>query len=323
MEKRINSISLFSGIGAIEYAATEFVFGPNYRTIQFVEIEPTAQKILQSQFPGIPIHGDIRTYHPPIMRSPNGGGGELNSESGGGIKSASVIVGGFPCTNTSSAGKREGLAGEESGLWWSMYRIILEASPDFVIIENPEGVIHRGLRTILGALRMAGYQTEVEMFSAQEFGAPHRRLRLFILAHADRLILKQRQGWSCWSEQVGTDSALAKQTFADSIHSHSQRFRIPFPTTISNSQSKSGLGSTSESISETESGGLPLADGFPDWVAGLHLSGWWATNPPPTDVGVEPRTPGRRDAIKLYGKSICIPQAIAVLLRLQSLLQLL
>ncbi|MCT7971196.1 hypothetical protein [Laspinema olomoucense] len=57
-------------------------------------------------------------------------------------------------------------------------------------------------------------------------------------------------------------------------------------------------------------------------MAELHLSGWWSNNAPPTDVGVEPRTPGRRDAIKLYGKSICIPQAIAVLLRLQSLLHL-
>lgn len=301
----ITSISLFSGIGAFEYAATQFVFGQDYRTIQFVEIEPTAQQVLRSHFPNVPIHSDIRTYHPSRMRSP------------------SVIIGGFPCTNTSTAGKREGLAGTESGLWWEMLRVVTEAQPDFVIVENPEGLIHRGLREVLASLRMAGYQTETQMFSASEFGAPHRRLRLFILAHANRLSLQQRQGWRSWADEVGTHTAIAKQTFADSIHSNSQGFRISKPTQFSNPQSESGLSPSSKSTSETESGGVSLADGFPHWVAGLHLSGWWRSSPPPIDVGVEPRTPGRRDAIKLYGKSICIPQAIAVLYRLQQLISLL
>ncbi|MCT7971194.1 DNA cytosine methyltransferase [Laspinema olomoucense] len=282
MEKRINSISLFSGIGAIEYAATEFVFGPNWNTIQFVEIEPTAQKVLSYQFPGIPIHGDIRTYHPPIMRSPSNGGGESGN--------TSVIIGGFPCTNTSCAGTREGLAGEESGLWWEMYRIILEAEPDFVIIENPEGVIHRGLRTILGALRMAGYQTEVEIVSAQEFGAPHRRLRLFILAYANRLSLQQRKGWRSWSEQVGSDIEKTREIGA---------------------------------LPQTESTVLPMDARIFPYLAGLSYSGWWKHNSPPVNIGLPLRTPGRRAAINLVGQSIAIPQAVCVLLRLKFLCSLL
>ncbi|MCT7992484.1 DNA cytosine methyltransferase [Laspinema olomoucense] len=296
MENQIKAISLFSGIGAFEYAATQFVFGDDWNTIQFVEIEPTAQKVLQSQFPGIPIHGDIRTYHPPIMRSPSSGGGESGGESGeesGGESVqdyASVIIGGFPCTNTSCAGSREGLAGDESGLWYSMLRVIREAQPDFVIIENPEGLVHRGLREVLAGLRMAGYQTEVEMFSAQEFGAPHRRLRLFILAYADRLAIQQRKGWTGWDEQIGSDIEKTREIGA---------------------------------LPQTESTVLPMDARIFPYLAGLSYSGWWKHNSPPVNIGLPLRTPGRRAAINLVGQSIAIPQAVCVLLRLKFLCSLL
>ena len=114
----MQAISLFSGIGGFELAA-KLVFGDRCQTFQFVEINPYAQKVLQSHFPNIPIWADINTYHPPKLRQ---------------IGFPTIVIGGFPCTNTSNAGKKEGLAGSESRLWWEMYRVILECQPDFVVI---------------------------------------------------------------------------------------------------------------------------------------------------------------------------------------------
>ncbi|MEG4248740.1 DNA cytosine methyltransferase [Microcoleus sp. Pol10D4] len=270
----MQAISLFSGIGGFELAA-QLVFGDRYQTFQFVEINPYAQKVLQSHFPNIPIWSDIRTYHPPKLRQ---------------VGFPTIVIGGFPCTNTSNAGKKEGLAGTESGLWWEMYRVIVEAQPDFVIIENPKGVIHRGLRTILGALRMAGFDTEVEVVSASECGAPHERQRVFVIAHTNNLSLEQRQGWEGWSKHLRNQIEIAK-SFT----------RYP----------------------EAESRTLPLDARIPDYLAGLHYDHWWRMNPPPAEPGVERRTSGRAEAINLAGLSICVPQATVPLMRLQFLASLL
>ncbi|MEG4857116.1 DNA cytosine methyltransferase [Microcoleus sp. K1-B6] len=270
----MQAISLFSGIGGFELAA-QLVFGERYQTFQFVEINPYAQKVLQSHFPNIPIWSDIHTYHPPKLRQ---------------LGFPTIVIGGFPCTNTSNAGKKQGLAGSESGLWWEMYRVIVEAQPDFVIIENPKGVIHRGLRTILGALRLAGFETEVEVVSASECGAPHERQRVFVIAHTNNLQLQQRQGWTCWSDNIGKQIEIARSF-------------ISYP--------------------ETKPRALSVDARIPSYLAGVHYDYWWRMNPPPVSPGLKPRTPGRREAVTLAGLSICVPQATVPLMRLQFLASLL
>ena len=270
----MQAISLFSGIGGFELAA-QLVFGDRYQTFQFVEINPNAQKVLQFHFPNIPIWSDIRSYHPPRP---------------GNLGFPTIVVGGFPCTDTSGAGKKQGLAGKESGLWWEMYRVIVECQPDFVIIENPTGIIHRGLRTILGALRMAGFEAEVEIVSASECGAPHERQRVFIIAHLHNLQLKQRKGWQGWSNHLRSQIEIARSF-------------TQYP--------------------ETEPGAVPVVDGNAPYLAGLHYERWWRYNPPPANIGVPRNTPGRAEAINLTGLSICVPQATVPLMRLQFLAHLL
>jgi DNA (cytosine-5)-methyltransferase 1 len=273
LQLSFNAISLFSGIGGFELAA-KLVFGDRYQTFQFVEINPYAQKVLQSQFPNIPIWSDIKTYHPPKLRQ---------------FGFPTIVIGGFPCTNTSNAGKKEGLAGAESGLWWEMYRVILEAQPDFVIIENPKGLIDRGLRTIIAGLRMGGFETEVEVISASECGAPHERQRVFIVAHSNHLALQQRKGWEGWTKHLRSQIEIARSF-------------TQYP--------------------ETESRTLSLVNGVPSYLAGLHYDHWWRMNPPPANPGVERRTPVRAEAINLAALSICVPQATVPLMRLQFLASL-
>ena len=272
--KFMQAISLFSGMGGFELAA-QLVFGNRYQTFQFVEINPYAQKVLQFHFPNIPIWSDIRTYHPPKP---------------GQIGFPTIIVGGFPCTDTSGAGKKQGLAGKESGLWWEMYRVILEAQPNFVIIENPKGIIHRGLRTILGALRMAEFETEVEIVSASECGAPHERQRCFIIAHANHLALQQRKGWTGWFEQIRKHITIARSF-------------VSYP--------------------EAQPRSVSLDARVPPYLAGIHYENWWRANPPPLNVGLPRRTPGRAEAVSLVGKSIVPIQAAVPLMRVQFLASLL
>ncbi len=175
----LKSLSLFSGIGGFDLAAQRI---GGFTTTQFVEINPDAQTVLKHHFKGVPIHDDIRTYQPRFN--------EFN-----------LVYGGFPCTNTSCAGNRDGIEGEYSSLWWEHLRVLSEVQPSFSIIEQPPGVIDRGLRTILGGLRMAGYQSEVEIVSAAELGAGHRRSRLFIVSYPDSWG-KDGELAPTWSSQI-------------------------------------------------------------------------------------------------------------------------
>jgi DNA (cytosine-5)-methyltransferase 1 len=268
----ITCIDYFAGIGAWELAAEilEQIYGYQvFTTYQFVEILPSAQQVLRSHYPLIPIHSEIKTYTPP--------------------QNIDVYFVSHPCTGTSNAGKRTGLAHPESNLWFEALRCICIGKPKFVVIEQPEGFIHRGLRACLGGLRMAGYSTEVEIISASEFGAPHLRKRVFVVAHTNHLSLQQREGWKCWDEQIGEHTAIAKSF-------------IKYP------QAKSTV--------------LSMDDAVPIWLSGLSYSGWWKINKPPLDCGVPRNTPGRREAINLIGRSIVPLQAAIPLMRVKFLASL-
>ena len=175
----LRHLDLFSGIGGFSLACRQL---EGIRTTRFVEINADAQAILRSHFPGVPIHFDIRDYIP-------------NCEE------FDLITCGFPCTGTSNAGTRTGLDHPASALWKEGLRVIATAQPKFVVVEQPAGVLERGLRTILGGFRMAGYQSEVEIISAARLGAGHRRKRLFIISYPDEWADFYKDA-PCWSDQV-------------------------------------------------------------------------------------------------------------------------
>lgn len=163
---KLRHLDLFSGVGGFTLAAKQV---GRIQTTQFVEIDPDAQAVLRLRFPEIPIHSDIHNYSPRT--------GEFD-----------LVSCGFPCTGTSSAGLRTGLDHPESALWFEALRCIADSKPSFVIIENPPGVISRGLRAILGGLRVVGYcWDDPQIISASELGAPQERKRLFIVAYPNHL----------------------------------------------------------------------------------------------------------------------------------------
>ena len=175
----IRHLDLFAGCGgfskAIELTTTQII------TTQFVEIDPDAQKVLKDHYPHIPIHSDVRNYSPSK--------GEFD-----------LATSGFPCTGSSIAGTRTGLEHEESALFREVLRILWECQPKFSIIEQPLGIVTRGLRAILGGLRMVGYESEYQVVSAQELGAGHKRERLFVISYPYGQFGDIP---TSWNEQVG------------------------------------------------------------------------------------------------------------------------
>jgi DNA (cytosine-5)-methyltransferase 1 len=172
-------LDLFSGIGGFTLAARSL----GIQTTQLVEIHDYCCHVLTKNFPTIPIHRDIHTFH----AQPN---------------QYDLITGGSPCQDLSLAGARTGITGERSSLWFEMLRVIEEARPKFVVWENVKGAIYTGgLTEVLRGLSRIGYLFDVEILSAAEVGAPHLRERVFVVAYSHELFGKTPR----WSNQVGSE----------------------------------------------------------------------------------------------------------------------
>ncbi|MGQ1309366.1 DNA cytosine methyltransferase [Acinetobacter baumannii] len=165
----MNELALFAGAGGGVLAS--YLLG--WRTVCAVERDAYAAQVLaQRQNDGIleafPIWSDITTFDGKPWQ---------------GI--VDVISGGFPCQDISSAGKGAGIEGERSGLWSEMARIIGEVRPRYVFVENSPMLVSRGLTRVISDLAKMGYDAQWARFSASNFGAPHIRDRIWIVAYTD------------------------------------------------------------------------------------------------------------------------------------------
>lgn len=165
-QSTLKVLDIFSGIGGfslgLEHAGME--------TEAFCEIEPFCQGILEKHWPKTRIFTDIKILNKELL---------LRS----GITRINVIAGGFPCQDISCAGKQRGIGGSRSGLWKEYKRLINELRPDYAIIENVANLRSRGLITVLQDLWEIGYDAEWHCIPASAIGAPHRRDRIWIIAH--------------------------------------------------------------------------------------------------------------------------------------------
>ena len=166
MEVKLKVLELFAGIGGFS-VGLERTGG--FETAAFCEIDKHARKVLQKNWPSVPIYEDVREI--TIERL----------EADGTIPD--VITGGFPCQDISTAGLGAGLAGARSGLWFEFARIIKEVRPRWVIAENVSVLRSRGLDQVLRSLAEIGYDAEWHCIPASAVGAPHQRDRIWIVAY--------------------------------------------------------------------------------------------------------------------------------------------
>ena len=156
----MRGLSLFTGIGGLDLAAQR----AGVEVAAMCEIEPFCQEILRKRFPHARLYGDIR---------------ELDGKEYAGID---IVFGGFPCQDLSSLGRRQGLDGERSGLWFEMERIIREARPAWVLAENVFGAVSLALDTVRANLERECYEVRAVVLPAAALGAPYMRDRLFVVA---------------------------------------------------------------------------------------------------------------------------------------------
>lgn len=159
-------LDLFSGIGGFSLGLER----AGFTTAAFCEIDPFCRRVLAKHWPQVPIYDDVRELTAVRLAAD-------------GIGSVAAICGGFPCQDISQAGRGVGLHGERSALWWEYHRLIAELRPRVAIIENVAALRSRGLDQVLGALSEIGYDAEWHCIPASSIGAPHRRDRIWIVAH--------------------------------------------------------------------------------------------------------------------------------------------
>ena len=173
--------SLFSGIGGFDLAA-EWM---GWENVFHCEWNKFGQQVLKYYWPNSISYDDITKTDFTIHR------GKID-----------IITGGFPCQPYSSAGKRLGKE-DERHLWPQMLRTIREIQPRWVVGENVLGLVNwsGGLvfHEVQADLEAEGYEVQPFVLPAVSVNAPHRRDRVWFVAHSknngwDGGEFEQRQG---------------------------------------------------------------------------------------------------------------------------------
>ncbi|MFF8559139.1 DNA cytosine methyltransferase [Streptomyces albidoflavus] len=153
---------LFAGIGGVELGLE----AAGMQTKLLCEWWEPAQAVLQKQFPGIPLHDDIQTLSA--------------------LPDVDVVTAGFPCTDLSQAGRTAGIHGEASGMVKHLIKLLGDASPQWVVIENVRNMLalDRGtaMEYLVGEFERLGYMWAYRLVDSRFTGVPQRRQRVIFVA---------------------------------------------------------------------------------------------------------------------------------------------
>lgn len=211
-------VSFFAGIGGIDLGLER----AGHECVGQVEIDSFCLKVLEKHWPDTWRHDDILT---------------LEAED---IPEADLWTGGFPCQDISNAGKRAGIHGERSGLFFDFMRLVRQVRPRYLLLENVAALLVRGMGDVLAALAELRYDAEWRVLCAAHAGAPHQRKRVFIIAYPngvrwrgggvfervdafprnvewdDTQDFKSGRGWKSWlvSASENMDGAVAEGDFS-------------------------------------------------------------------------------------------------------------
>ena len=156
-------LSLFAGIGGFDLGLER----SGMECAGQVEYNKFCLRVLEKHWPDVKRMEDIHN---------------VNGTEFGAVE---LVCGGFPCQPFSQAGQRKG-AGDDRYLWPEMLRVISKVRPRWVIGENVAGIINMELDKVLFDLEGEGYETQTFIIPAAAVDAPHRRDRVWIIAHSGR-----------------------------------------------------------------------------------------------------------------------------------------
>jgi DNA (cytosine-5)-methyltransferase 1 len=166
MSDTLKVSSFFSGIGGFDLGLENC----GMKVVFQCEINKFCQKVLKKHWPHIELKEDIL---------------KLNANE---IPQSDIWAGGFPCQDVSLAnqGKRKGLEGNRSGLFYKYAELISKKLPRWILIENVPGLLNSNngedFKAILTALDEFGYCVSWRILDAKYFGTPQRRRRVYVIA---------------------------------------------------------------------------------------------------------------------------------------------
>jgi DNA (cytosine-5)-methyltransferase 1 len=273
-------LDLFSGIGGFSLGleATQRI-----KTVAFCEIDSFCTKVLNKNWPTVPVYKDIKelTYE------------KLKSD---GIESIDIITGGYPCQPFSIAGSKKGVE-DPRHLWPEYFRLIKECRPTWVIGENVSGHIKLGLDAVIEDLESENYSVRTFSVSASSIGAPHQRERVWIVAHTRRGSWGEQFTRNTESTRRGTFETTERSTNTDTSSGPSEGAKTMANTSsikshvgenIQHTSTRNGQGQTGRESSSEEPN-----------------RNWWNIEP---DVGrVADGVPDRTHRLKALGNAV-VPQ---------------
>ena len=183
--------SLFSGIGGMDLGLERAGWECKWQ----VEIDDWRRQVLTRHWPEVPKWKDVREF-PALLPEQHGRATLRYGRDGDAAPQdalyrdrlrVDLICAGVPCQDVSVAGRRAGLAGERTGLFFEFARILRELQPRWFLFENVPGLLssNQGLdfAVILDTLDECGYGVSWRILNSQFFGVPQRRRRVFIVGH--------------------------------------------------------------------------------------------------------------------------------------------
>jgi len=156
--------SLCSGILGLDLAV-ERHYG--HELAWCAEINPAASQVITARS-GVTNYGDFRNVTPPPVE---------------------ILTAGFPCQPVSAAGKRAGI-NDERWLFDDICDLLgrLDPPPRLLVCENVRGLLTANdgdaMARVVEGLARCGYVGSWRTVRASDVGAPHRRERVFIVAHS-------------------------------------------------------------------------------------------------------------------------------------------
>lgn len=230
----LKHVDLCSGIGGF---ALGFEWAGLSEPQLFCDIEPWCRKILQQHWPNVPVASDVK---------------ELASDPERFVPDCDILTAGYPCQPFSFAGQRKGEE-DDRHIWPYILKIVASKRPSWCVFENVYGHISLGLDTVLSDLEREGYATRTFVVPACGVNAPHKRNRVWIVAHTDNPRQSSGEGESR-SPQEGDNTGWVRPNVSDTDSIGLQEHGHSKPTVTVSQGSSDGSNTSGSRLSGNDWG---------------------------------------------------------------------